>query len=103
MNANMIYAQVFNLMLSPEEYEGKVFKMKGSCLNVHDIDGNPSYAVVIKDAQACCQQGLEFKYDFGNDLPKDGDELLVTGTYILLTREDGMSYNYLKASSVERL
>jgi hypothetical protein len=103
MNPNMIYAQVFNLMLSPEEYEGKTFRMKGNFLRVNDIDGKPSCAVVIKDALACCQQGLEFKYDFGSSLPSDGDEILVTGTFVMLTRDDGISYTYIKADSAERL
>ena len=101
MNPNMVYAQVFNLMVSPEEYKGKTFKMKGNFLKLTAPDGKDAYAVVIKDALECCQQGLEFKYDFRGNLPENDRIITVTGRYTLTTRPDGLSYNYVTADTVE--
>lgn len=100
MNPNMIYAQVFNLMLSPEDYDGKIFKMTGSFLKLTGQDGETVYAVIVKDALACCQQGLEFKYDFAGNEPQPEQNITVTGKYTLTTRPDGLSHNYIVASLV---
>ncbi len=100
MNPNMIYAQVFNLMLSPEDYDGKTFKMTGSFLKLTGQNGETVYAVVVKDALACCQQGLEFKYDFAGNEPQPDQDITVTGRYTLTTRPDGFSYNYITAFNV---
>ncbi len=101
MNPNMIYAQVFNLMLSPEDYDGKTFKMTGNFLKLTGQNGEDVYAVIVKDALACCQQGLEFKYDFAGNEPQPDQIITVTGKYKLTTRPDGLSYNYIVASNVE--
>jgi len=100
MNANMVYAQIFELMLNPEEYKDKVFKINGTFMISPDQEGKDAYAVLIKDALACCQQGLEFKYDFGQDVPLVGTEMTITGKYVL-TEKDGISHNYLVANKIE--
>lgn len=101
MNPNMIYAQVFNLMLSPEDYDGKIFKMTGSFLKLTGQDGETVYAVIVKDALACCQQGLEFKYNFAGNEPQPDQNITVIGKYTLTTRPDGLTHNYIVASNVE--
>ena len=85
MNANMLYAEVFNMMIEPEIYDEKTVRMKGnfaSYPNSPTANGGTAYAVVISDALACCQSGIEFKYDFGENLPKEGEEITVTGRYV---------------------
>lgn len=101
MNANMVYAQVFNLMLEPQKFGGKTFKIKGNFIKVNGPDGQPSYAVIIKDALACCQQGLEFKYDFAGKEPVVDQEITVIGKYTLTETPDGFSHNYLTAQTCD--
>jgi len=101
MNANMVYAQVFNLMLEPQKFGGKTFKIKGNFIKVNGPDGQPSYAVIIKDALACCQQGLEFKYDFAGKEPIVDQEITVIGKYTLTETPDGFSHNYLTAQTCD--
>lgn len=101
MNANMVYAQVFNLMLEPQNFGGKTFKIKGNFIKVNGPDGQPSYAVIIKDALACCQQGLEFKYDFAGKEPVVDQEITVIGKYTLTETPDGFSHNYLTAQTCD--
>ncbi|WP_147634998.1 hypothetical protein [Treponema pectinovorum] len=100
MNANMVYSQIFNLMLDPEEYENKTFKMRGNFIKFTDPEGNPAFGVIIKDALACCQQGLEFHYDFKKE-PAEGQLITVTGKYTVTKVQNDMFYTYLEASSVE--
>ncbi|MBQ9207506.1 MAG: hypothetical protein IJ158_12465 [Treponema sp.] len=105
MNGNLVYAEVFNMMVEPELYEDKVIKMRGNFVVYEDspTTGGRTYAVLISDALACCQQGIEFHYDFNGNEPQDGEEILVTGVYVTDLLADEISYNYVKAQSVERL
>ena len=104
MNSNMVYSQVFNMMMEPEIYDDKVIKMRGNFAiypNSPTANGGDAYAVIISDALACCQQGIEFKYDFGDKLPKEGDIITVTGVYVTALLPGDMVFNYVKADSVE--
>ena len=47
----MVYAEVFNMIMNPENYEDKIVKMKGQFVVFEDMEnGNPFYACVIPDA-----------------------------------------------------
>ncbi len=102
MNPNMVYAQVFDMLVSPETYENKIIRMKGN-FEIYDASEfmGKSYAVIIYDALACCQQGIEFRYDFGENFPEKGSEITVTGKFVLSEIEPGISYNFVQADSVE--
>ena len=102
MKPNMLYAQVFDMLVSPETYENKTITMKGSfeIFEASEIMGK-SYSVIIYDALACCQQGIEFKYDFGENIPEKGSEITVTGKFVVSELEPGISYNFVQADSVE--
>lgn len=104
MNANMVYAEVFNMMAEPEIYDEKTVRMKGKFAaypNSPTANGGTAYAVIITDALACCQTGIEFKYDFGGEVPKEGKEITVTGRYVTAFLSGDIAYNYVKADSVE--
>ncbi len=61
LSAIMVYAEVFNIVMDPSAYDGKVIKMNGPCFIYENPDtGEAFYAVIIQDATACCTQGLEF-------------------------------------------
>lgn len=85
-SANMVYAEVYNMMVAPEDYVGKTIKMKGTFAQFHDETTDKYYfACIIKDAMACCSQGIEFvlnkKYKFPKDYPKEGDKICVVGVF----------------------
>ncbi|WP_294427626.1 hypothetical protein [uncultured Treponema sp.] len=104
MNSNLVYAEVFNMMIEPEIYDDKVIKMRGNFVtyeNSPTANGGKSYAVIISDALACCKQGIEFRYDFDGKMPKDGDIITVTGVYVTAMLPNDVAYNYVKADSVE--
>lgn len=83
LSATMVFAEVASLVRSPEDYLGKTIRVQGP-LAVYNA--NPAlgidhfYTILVQDATACCQQGLEFIWPEGT-LPDAGTELLITGRY----------------------
>lgn len=105
MSATMIYSTMFDMLVMAEDYLDKNIKVSGWFETYQDTEsGELYYAVVVPDATACCQQGLEFvwpgKHTYPDDFPKPGEDITVTGLYKLI-ENDGVSYTYLEASSVE--
>ena len=86
LSATMVYAEVFNMIMNPENYEDKIVKMKGQFVVFEDMEnGNPFYACVIPDATACCLQGFEFvplyEYDYPNNYPEIDSEITIIGKF----------------------
>ncbi len=86
LSSTMVYSEVYNMMVTPEEYVGKTIKMSGSFATfINEEDGRYIFGCVITDATACCAQGIEFElsddYKYPDDYPKDGDTICVTGTF----------------------
>ena len=105
MSATMIYSTIFDMLIMPEDYVEKNIKVKGWFQTYQNPeDGETYFAVVVPDATACCQQGLEFvwpgNHSYPKDYPNNGDVVTITGIY-KLTETDGITYNYLEASAVE--
>lgn len=110
LNANVVYAQVFQMMTEPDKFIGKRIRMSGQ-FNVYAAqEGNPSgvteyYAIIIADAQACCQQGIEFVWPghtYPEGFPEVKSNASVTGIFEVYT-EDGKKYCRLVADTVEPL
>ncbi len=104
LSSNMVYSEVYNMMMSPGDYRGKKIKMRGAFTYYKEEEtGNEFFACVIKDATECCSQGLEFvlkgEHKYPDDYPKDGEEVTVVGTYE--TYEDqGATYCRLVDSKI---
>ncbi len=87
MSGDMVYAMVYQLMTEPGEYEGKVFRIRGTYYPSFFESTNHYYHYcIIKDALACCTQGIEFIWEDGShvypdEFPKEGDEVEITGTF----------------------
>ena len=105
MSATMIYSTIFDMLIMPEDYVEKIIKVKGWFETYMDTkSGELYYAVLVPDATACCQQGLEFvwkgNHAYPDDFPKQGQNITVTGIYKMI-ENDGVTYTYLEANSVE--
>ena len=105
MSATMIYSTIFDMLIMPEDYVEKIIKVKGWFETYMDTkSGELYYAVLVPDATACCQQGLEFiwkgNHAYPDDFPKPGQNITVTGFYKMI-ENDGVTYTYLEANSVE--
>ncbi len=86
LSSTMVYGEVYDMMVSPEDYVGKTIKMGGECYIFRDDStGNVYYSCIIQDATACCSQGIEFILDDGYDMPDDypekGDYVVIEGVF----------------------
>ena len=101
MGADMVYATVYQMMAAPENYEGKTIKMHGTYYNSYYEPNDTYYKYcIIKDALACCSQGLEFESNEGIALEND-EEITVKGVFKTYT-EDGKQYCHIVNSKVEK-
>lgn len=84
LSSTMVYSEVYNMMNTPESYVGKMVRMNGN-FAVYKYPERNYYTCIIKDATACCQQGLEFlwrgNHKFPDDYPKEGAPIIVTGIF----------------------
>lgn len=91
MSSTMVFSQVSNMLLSPDNYMGKRIRMKGKLviLQAEDEENDNKketyFGCLIADALACCSQGLLFvPKDVSSYLassPKEGDDIVVVGTF----------------------
>lgn len=104
LSSTMVYAEVYNMLVTPEDYVGRTVKMQGQFAVYEDTENDAVYyACVIADATACCQQGLEFVLSqdlkYPDDYPELGSEIVVTGTFELY-EENGYQYCHLVNSEM---
>ncbi len=102
MGKDMVYSTVYQMVYNPQDYIGKTVRMKGQYYVAYsqDPENDKFYNYcLIADAQACCQQGLEFVCTDGHDtypddFPEDGSEVEVTGVFEMY-EEDGYMFLHL--------
>lgn len=104
LSSTMVFSEVYNMMISPEEYVGKTIKAEGIFQVFQDSDNPNFYALVIADATACCQQGLELIWDgdpvYPDDFPKENSVIEITGVYKSYV-EEGSTYYYVHVNDVK--
>lgn len=102
LSSTMVYSEVNNMMTTPENYVGKVVRMNGK-LAVYKYPERNYYTCIIKDATACCQQGMEFlwagNHKYPDDYPNEGDNIIVTGVFDIYYEGDS-KYVQLKDASL---
>jgi len=81
LSGNMVYTQVYNLLVYPDDYIGKTIRMSGE-MSVLELEetGKTYYSCLIYDATACCAKGIEFVLADGN-YPESGTPIIVQGTF----------------------
>ena len=86
MGKDMVYATVYQMMCYPDEYIGKKIKANGTYTACWYDETSKWYTYcLIKDALACCQQGLEFTWEDGShdisEFPEEGTDIEIIGTF----------------------
>ncbi len=103
MSSTMVFAEVQNMMLSPDKYKGKTVKMNGA-LSVTNYNDKYYFACIIADATACCAQGIEFDWagdhSYPLDYPAPDSDITVTGTFTTYI-EDGNRYCQLADADLQ--
>ena len=95
MSSDMVYATVYQMMVTPEEYEGKTFRIDGNFYATY-------YEATKKYYFYCIIQEMEFIWDDGSHIypdeyPEDNAEIVVEGTFETY-REDGDENLYCRLS-----
>lgn len=110
MNKDMVYATVYQMMVGPEDYEGKMVRMQGKYYATYIPEEEQYYhVVIIKDALACCAQGIEFVWGDGShvypdDYPEQESEVVVTGRFETYRSDvDGLLYCHLVEATMETI
>lgn len=106
MGKDMVYATVYDFLANPDQYVGKSIRMSGTYYSsYYDSTQTRYYYVLIKDALACCAQGLEFIWEDGShsypeEYPAEESQVVVTGTFQTY-EEDGTLYCHLVDATME--
>ena len=100
VSSTMVYSEVYNMMVTPNDYVGKVIKMNGTFNSYHDENTDTTYYFcIIQDATACCAQGVEFILLDPSGYPQIGDNVTVVGTFSTYMEGEDM-YCTLKDSQI---
>ena len=99
LSSTMVYSEVYNIMMAPEDYVGKVIRMNGECVSAYYEPTDATYySIIIQDATACCAQGIEYVLGSGQPYPEDGGEATVTGRFESYDEEGTTWYHLVDAS-----
>lgn len=72
MGSDMVYATVYQMMSTPEQYVGKTVRMRGNYYtSYYEESGQRYFFCLIQDAAACCAQGIEFVWGDGSHVYPD--------------------------------
>lgn len=100
MNGDMVYATVYQFMVSPEDYIGRTVKITGTYRSEFYEPTNQTYHyVLITDAMACCSQGIEFVFDDDQTYPNEEEDITIMGTFETY-EEEGKLYCRLADASI---
>lgn len=84
LSSTMVYAEVYNMMMSPDDYIGKIVRLKGTFTSYEDQEtGAIRCGVFVKDAAACCAQGFDVIMPedavYPEDYPASDTEVTIIG------------------------
>ena len=101
MSSTMVYSMVYQMVTDPQKYTGKTIKMKGIFSSYVDEETNRRFfGCVIKDALACCSQGLAFELakprKYPSEYPSEGASITIIGTFGFEKEEDGIGFPIIK-------
>ena len=106
LSSTMVYGKVNDMMIFPNDYIGKTIKMSGlySASLYYPDQSDFYHFVLIEDAAACCQQGLEFiwkgKHIYPDDYPAENTNIEVVGVFGRYEDEFGGIHYYVAADDI---
>lgn len=105
LSSVMVFSEVYNIMVLPQDYMGKTIRMEGiTAIYTDEATGQKYYSCIVQDATACCAQGIEFRLKDadGNPsaYPKEGEMITVTGVFDIYA-ENGYQYALLTDAVLE--
>ena len=104
LSSTMRSAEIYNMQARPAGYVGKTVKMRGNYFSSYSEEKDTQYHfVLIPDAAACCQQGMEFiwtgEHTYPDDYPEINQYIEVIGVYDVY-EEDGNFFYYVATEGI---
>ena len=102
MTSDMVYSTVYQMMNDPDSYVGKTVKIAGPYYaTLYEDTGIYYHFIIIEDATACCQQGMEFVWGDGShvypdEYPELDERVEVTGTFEVYKDNPDDQYQYCR-------
>ena len=104
LSSAIVYAQVYNMLMEADNYNGSHIKMNGTYYENTDINQGPLFkCVIVTDVTGCCSAGFDvIKADESIKFPKHLSQIEVEGTFIV-KEEDGLTRTYLVVDNLKVL
>ena len=107
LSSTMVFGEVSNMMLDPEDYLGKTIRVRGPYfVNYNEVKKEYLHFVVVTDATACCQNGLNFnwagEHSYPADYPQMDEEIEIVGV-IGNYEEYGQVFCVINTSEIKRV
>jgi len=102
MSSTMVYSEVLNMLTMPDDYIGKIIRVRGwTASYMDDYTDEPYYAVIIPDATACCAEGIEYLLTDEYEYPEPKTEATITGEFETFEEKaTGILYCRLKDATI---
>lgn len=98
LSAVAAYSGIFNMVMSPEAYNGKTVRMRGRFILYEEPEtGVRHLACVVADAGGCCAQGFELFLSDPDACPDPDTTVTVQGTFEA-SEQDGIPSGRLTAA-----
>ena len=96
LGATILYAQVYNMLMEADNFNGTRIKMDGTYYENTDIEqGPPFQCIIVTDITGCCSAGFDvLKANDSIKFPKHLSQVEVEGTFTV-KEEDGITRTYL--------
>ena len=89
MSKTAAYVKAHTMVESPNDYEGKSVRIQGVFgAYVDPATQNIYYACLLTDEDACCNIPIEFVAEDLSNLPKQGEQITVSGVFGTYTEEE---------------
>ncbi len=106
LGGSMAYAQVYDMLMSPESYVGHTVRLRGRYFEVKPKGADAPYRLIlIRDEAACCELAMEFALtgDTGGlAFPAQDAPIELTGMMSML-EEGGISYPLLFVNGITEI
>ena len=107
LSSTVVFAEVYNMMTTPDLYMGKTVKMSGLYYaSYYDVTDQFYHYVIVADAVACCQQGIEFiwlgDHPYPESYPADESEVELEGIFSSYNELDA-TYYYIAVEDIRVL
>lgn len=103
LSSAIVYAQVYNMLMEAEKFNGVHVKMNGIFYENSDSDkGSIFQCVLVKDNTGCCSVGFDIlKGSESIKFPANLTEIQVEGTFIVKEDSEGITRSYLVAEKLD--